>query len=52
MRVMAVAKALQRKGHEVKILAGDKQIPIFKDHCLDVIKMDYLPKNDFPFGAI
>jgi UDP:flavonoid glycosyltransferase YjiC (YdhE family) len=52
MRVVAVAKALQRKGHEVKILAGDKQIPVVKDHCLDVIEMDDLPKIDFPFGAL
>jgi UDP:flavonoid glycosyltransferase YjiC (YdhE family) len=52
MRVMAVARALQKKGHEVKILVGDQQIPVVKDHCLDVIEMDDLPKIDFPFGAL
>ncbi len=51
MRVIAVAKALQRKGHEVKALAGDKQISVIKDHHLDVIKLPPMPKLNFSFGA-
>ncbi len=51
MRVIAVAKALQRKGHEVKILTGDQQIPVVRGHGLDVVEMDYALKIDLPVGA-
>ena len=52
MRVIAVAKELQRKGHEVKILAGEQQIPILQSHHLDCIAMPSLPKFNFPFQAL
>ncbi|SFG35071.1 UDP:flavonoid glycosyltransferase YjiC, YdhE family [Desulfotomaculum arcticum] len=52
MRVIAVAKALQRKGHEVKVLAGDKQVSVIKDHHLDVIELPPIPKIDFPIGIL
>jgi len=52
MRVIAVAKALQTKGHEVKVIAGDKQIPVMKQHHMDFIEMPPLPQFDFPYAAL
>ena len=52
MRVIAVAKELQRKGHEVKILAGEQQIPIMQSHQLDFIAMPSIPISDFPFQTL
>jgi UDP:flavonoid glycosyltransferase YjiC (YdhE family) len=50
MRVVAIAKALQRHGHEVKFLAGDKLIPIIKDFGIDVIEIADMPQHDYPFS--
>lgn len=44
MRVVAIAKALQRRGHEVKFLASDKLIPIIKDFGIDVIEIVDMPQ--------
>lgn len=44
MRVVAIAKALQRRGHEVKFLASDKLIPIIKDFGIDVIEIADMPQ--------
>ncbi|CAA7600233.1 lactose synthase/undecaprenyldiphospho-muramoylpentapeptide beta-N-acetylglucosaminyltransferase [Acididesulfobacillus acetoxydans] len=51
MRVVAVAKELKRRGHQVKILAGEKQIPLMQSQGLDSIPMPTLA-IDFPFGAM
>ncbi|KLU59842.1 4'-demethylrebeccamycin synthase [Peptococcaceae bacterium CEB3] len=51
MRVVAVAKELKRRGHQVKILAGEKQIPLMQSQGLDFIPMPPLAA-DFPFGAM
>jgi UDP:flavonoid glycosyltransferase YjiC (YdhE family) len=52
MRVIAVAKELQRNGHEVKVLAGEKQIPILQSQQLDFLAMPSLPEFDSPFKAL
>ncbi|AIF52975.1 Glycosyltransferase 28 domain-containing protein [Pelosinus sp. UFO1] len=46
MRVVAIAKALQRRGHEVKFLASDQLIPIIKDFGIDVIEIVDMPQFD------
>jgi UDP:flavonoid glycosyltransferase YjiC (YdhE family) len=51
MRVIAVAKALQVRGHQVKVLAGEKQVPVIRQHHLDFVLMPPLPQFDFPFAA-
>lgn len=50
MRVVAIAKALKRRGHEVKFLAGDKLIPIIKDFGIDVIEITDMPQFDYPLS--
>lgn len=50
MRVLAIAKALKRRGHEVKFLASDKLIPIIKDFGIDVIEITDMPQYDYPFS--
>jgi|GEM_PF-1230686 len=50
MRVIAIAKALKRRGHEVKFLAGDKLIPIISNFGIDVIEIGDMPEFDYPFG--
>lgn len=52
MRVVAVAKALQRRGHEVKVLAGEQQIPIMQSQHLDCFTMPSPPKLDSPFQVL
>jgi UDP:flavonoid glycosyltransferase YjiC (YdhE family) len=51
MRVVAIAKALQRREHEVKFLAGDKLIPIIKDFGIDVIEITDMPQFDYPLSS-
>lgn len=51
MRVVAIAKALQRRGHEVKFLAADKLIPIIKDFGIDVIEIANMPRYDYPLSS-
>lgn len=50
MRVVAIAKALQRRGHEVNFLAGDKLIPIIKNFDINVIEVADMPQHDYPFN--
>jgi len=50
MRVVAIAKALERRGHEVKFLAGDKLIPIIRNFGIDVIEITDLPEFNFYSG--
>ncbi len=50
MRVVAIAKALQRREHEVKFLASDKLIPIIKDFGIDVIEITDMPQFDYPLS--
>jgi hypothetical protein len=47
MRVIAIAKALQRNGHQVKYLAGEKLIPVIKDYGIEFIPLPEMPKIDF-----
>jgi MGT family glycosyltransferase len=47
MRVAAIAKALQRKGHQIKYLAGGKLIPVLKDLDLDLIPLPEMPELSF-----
>lgn len=48
MRVIAVARALRDKGHEVKVVAGGKLLQVIKNHRLDVIELPPLPEVPFP----
>lgn len=48
MRVVAIAKALQRRGHEVKFMAGEKLITVIKDFNIDVIEINDMPQHDYP----
>lgn len=50
MRVVAIAKALQCRGHEVKFLAGDKLISIIKNFGIDVIEITDMPQYDYSFN--
>lgn len=50
MRVVAIAKALQRREHEVKFLASDKLIPIIKDFGIEVIEITDMPQFDYPLA--
>ena len=52
MRVIAVAKALRHKGHEVKFLAGDKISDVVKNHQLEVIEASPLPKINISFNNL
>lgn len=44
MRVVAIAKELQRRGHEIKFLAGDKLIAVIKGYGFDVIEFVNMPQ--------
>jgi MGT family glycosyltransferase len=48
MRVAAIAKALQRKGHRVKFLAGEKLIPLLTDYQFELITLPEMPEIVFP----
>jgi len=50
MRVVAIAKALKRRGHEVKFLASGKLIPIIEDFSIDVIEISDMPQFDYPLS--
>ena len=51
MRVAAIAKELQRRGHEVKFLAGGKLIPIIRGFGLEVRETAALPPMVHAFSA-
>jgi UDP:flavonoid glycosyltransferase YjiC (YdhE family) len=44
MRVVAIAKELQRRGHEIKFLAGDKLVSVIKGYGFDVIEFVNMPQ--------
>lgn len=48
MRVVAIAKALTRRGHEVKFLAGGKLAPVIRELGLEVVEALNLPQHDYP----
>jgi len=52
MRVIAVAKALQARGHQVKVLAGEKQVAVVREHRLSPVLPPPLPGFDFPSVAL
>lgn len=43
MRVVAIAKALQRRGHDITFIAAGKLIPIIKDFGITVISSSHMP---------
>ncbi|WP_371381666.1 glycosyltransferase [Sporomusa aerivorans] len=43
MRAVAVAKALQRRGHEIKFIAAGKMVPVIKSFGIDVCEADSMP---------
>lgn len=47
MRVVAIAKELQRRGHEIKFLAGDRLVSVIEGYGLDVIKFVDMPQIGF-----
>lgn len=50
MRVVAIAKALQRRGHEAVFVAGGKLIPVIKGFGISVIEAD-MPENEYLVGG-
>lgn len=51
MRVAAIAKALQRRGHEVRFLAGGKLVQVIRGFGIDVVETDAMPQHDFPLDG-
>ncbi len=52
MRVTAIAKALQRRGAQVKFLAGGKLIPVIQSHGIEIIPLSSMPEIElFPDEA-
>lgn len=49
MRAVAVAKALQRRGHDIKFIAAGKLIPVVKDFGINVLEAE-MP--NIPSGEI
>lgn len=47
MRVVAIAKELQRRGHEIKFLAGDKLVSVINTYGFDVIEFVNMPEMGF-----
>ena len=43
MRVIAIAKTLQRRGHDVRFIAAGKLIPVIRNFGLDVLEADNMP---------
>ncbi|HBF39459.1 MAG TPA: hypothetical protein DDW50_19335, partial [Firmicutes bacterium] len=49
MRVIAIAKALQQRGAQVKYLAGGKLIPVVQSHGIKIIPLPPMPEIElFP----
>ncbi|GMB01479.1 glycosyltransferase [Pelosinus sp. IPA-1] len=44
MRVVAIAKELQHRGHDIKFLAGGKLIPVIRGYGLEVIEFKDMPQ--------
>jgi len=44
MRVVAIAKALQRRGHEIQFIAAGKLIPIIKNFGINVLEVSDMPE--------
>lgn len=51
MRVVAIAKALQRRGHEVGFLAGGKLVPVIEGFGIKVFEIAAMPQHDFLLGS-
>ena len=52
MRVTAIAKAFQRRGAQVKYLAGGKLIPVIQSHGIEIIPLSSMPEIElFPDEA-
>lgn len=51
MRVIAIASALRRRGHEIRYLAGENLAPAVEKHALTVLPLPALPHIDFPPDA-
>ena len=48
MRVVAIAKALQNRGHDIQFIAAGKLIPIIKEFGIDVIEVNDMPQFEIP----
>lgn len=46
MRVVAIAKALQRRGHDIQFIGAGKLIPIIKNFGIDVLEVSDMPDID------
>ncbi|WP_378954516.1 glycosyltransferase [Pelosinus sp. sgz500959] len=44
MRVIAIAKALQRRGHDIQFIAAGKLVSIIKDFGIHVIEVEDMPE--------
>ncbi len=44
MRVVAIAKDLQRRGHDIRFIAAGKLIPVIKNFGLDVLEAEAMPE--------
>lgn len=51
MRVVAIAKALQRRGHEVRFLAGGRLVAIIGRFGIDVLEIADMPQIDYPSAS-
>lgn len=52
MRIIAIAKALQEHGHQIKYIAGGKMIEVIASFGFEVIEVDDMPKGQFSFGLL
>lgn len=50
MRVVAIAKALQRRGHDVCFIAYGKLVPVIKEFGINVIEADDMPQVEVYAG--
>lgn len=46
MRVAAIAKALQRRGHDVRFIAAGKLIPVIRNFGIDVLETMAMPQTE------
>lgn len=44
MRVVAIAKSLQRRGHDIRFIAAGKLIPVIKNFGIDVLEAESMPE--------